>query len=56
MWEFVIWCADMTERTFNCINNVTFDIGGITVGYADLFLGAIAVGMVISLFWNLVCS
>lgn len=52
MWEFIQWCAIQTEHTYNCINSISFNIGGVTVGYADLFLGMIGVGMVVSLFWK----
>lgn len=52
MWEFIEWCANMTERTYNTINSVSFNIGGTTVGYADIFVGAIAIGMFVSIFWK----
>ena len=52
MWQFVEWCADMTERTYNCINMVSVNMGGIKVGYADIFIGAIAIGMFVSIFWK----
>ena len=52
MWEVIKWFADMTERTYTTINSVSFNIDGITVGYADIFIGAIAIGMFVSIFWK----
>lgn len=52
MWDIIRWFANMTERTYNTVNSWTFDIGGVMVGYADIFIGAIAVCMVVALFWK----
>lgn len=52
MWSIVEFFVDMTDKTYQTINSFQFDFGGVTVGYADIFIGAIAVCMVVSLFWK----
>lgn len=52
MWEFLVFFRDCIVQITDMLDDVIFDIGGVNATLLDLFLGFIALGIVISLFWK----
>lgn len=52
MYEFFIFFRDCLADISGMLRSFSFSIGGISVSLLDLFLGFIAMGIIISVFWK----
>lgn len=53
MEGFLRWLSSAFYNIVATFNNlVAFDIGGVKVGYFDLVIGFVVLGLIISVFWR----
>lgn len=52
MLELLRFFRDALIDVGSLLNGYTFPIGGITVSLLDIFIGLIAMGIIISVFWK----
>lgn len=52
MLDLVIFFRDALIDVGSMLNGYTFPIGGITVSLLDIFIGLIAMGIIITVFWK----
>lgn len=52
MWEFIVWLKDGIVSIVDLFASYSFDIGGVNVSIIELFLGLIAMGIIITVFWK----
>lgn len=52
MYEFFLFFRDCIAEISGMLRSFSFSIGGISVSIFDLFLGFVAMGIIISVFWK----
>ena len=52
MYDFILFFRDMIARITGMLDIFSFNFGGINVTILDLFIGLLALGFVISVFWK----
>ena len=52
MWDFIVWLKDGLVSIVNLFSRYEFDIAGVNVSILELFIGFIAMGIIITVFWK----
>ena len=52
MYDFILFFRDSIAQISGMLDSFYFNFGGIHVSIFDLFVGFIAMGIVISVFWK----
>lgn len=52
MWEFILFIRDGIADLTGMLDSFSFNLGGINVTIFELFVGFIALGLIIAVFWK----
>lgn len=52
MWEFILFLRDCFADISSLLNSVLFEFAGMSVSLLELFIGFVALGFIISVFWK----
>ena len=52
MWEFILFIRDGIASITGMLDSYKFNFGGISVSLFELFIGFIAMGLIIAVFWK----
>lgn len=52
MWNFILFIRDGFAQITGMLDSFSFNLGGINVSIFDLFIGFVAMGLVIAVFWK----
>lgn len=52
MWEFILFIRDGIASITGMLDSFSFNLGSMTVSLFELFIGFIAMGLIIAVFWK----